>query len=133
MQHLEHHEQCAVFEWAFYQSKKYPCLRFLHASTAGEKFTNAQQASRAKKAGMRAGVPDIFLPYPNGEYAGLFIEMKRKIIKGQPKPTLSTEQKVWLDYLNEAGYNAIVCYGAGEAITQIQEYLQNNQKKRSTR
>lgn len=123
MQHLEYHEQAAVFEWAFYQSKKYPCLKFLHASTAGEKFANAKQASRAKKAGMRAGVPDIFLPYPNGEYAGLFIEMKRKIIKGQSKPTLSTEQKVWLDYLNEAGYKAIVCYGAGEAIMQIMNYV----------
>lgn len=126
MQHLEYHEQVAVFEWAFYQSKKYPYLRFLHASTAGEKFTNAKQAGRAKKAGMRAGVPDIFLPYPNGEYAGLFIEMKRKIIKGQPKPILSTEQKVWLDYLNEVGYRAIVCYGAGEAIMQIENYLKKN-------
>lgn len=125
MQHLEYQEQCTVFEWAFYQSKKYPCLRFMHASTAGEKFKSAQQASRAKKAGMKAGVPDIFLPYPNGEYAGLFIEMKRKIIKGQPKPILSAEQRVWLDYLNEMGYKAIVCYGAGESIMQIEKYLEN--------
>ena len=126
MQHLEYHEQVAVFEWAFYQSKKYPCLRFMHASTAGEKFKTTLQAGRAKKAGMKAGVPDIFLPHPNGEYAGLFIEMKRRIVKGQNKPIISAEQQAWLDYLNSAGYKAVVCYGAGEAIMQIDNYIKSS-------
>lgn len=123
MLHLEYNEQVAVFEWAHYKSKQYPCLRFLHASMNGEHFRTAMQASRAKRAGMRAGVPDIFLPYPKGEYAGLFIEMKRKIVKGQKKPILSAEQKIWLDYLNEVGYKAIVCYGAGEAVMNIEDYI----------
>lgn len=123
MQHIEHQEQVKVFEWASYQTKRYPCLAYMHASTAGERFKNAIQASRAKRAGMRKGVPDILLPYPQGDFAGLFIELKRPIIKGQSRPQISPEQRSWLDYLNAVGYKAIVCYGAGQAIESIQEYL----------
>lgn len=123
MQHIEYKEQVALFEWAFYASKQYPCLKFLYASQAGEKFKSQAQASRAKKAGMKAGVPDIFLPHPNKEFAGLFIELKRPIIKGKPKPTISDKQHEWLLYLSSVGYKAVVCYGVREAINEIQRYI----------
>lgn len=123
--YLEHNEQCKVFEWAFYHRNKYPPLRYIFSSQAGEKFKTALQAHRAKMAGMRKGVPDIFLPSPNKQYAGLFIELKRPIIKGQSKPIVSAEQQNFIDYLNDVGYKAIVCYGAGEAIMQMENYLQN--------
>ena len=123
MNHIEHAEQVKIFTWAFYQQKKYPCLEFMHASMSGEKFGNQKQAYPAKQAGMRAGVPDIFLPFPNSKYAGLFIELKRPIRKGTSKPTISDEQHRWIQHLSKVGYQAVVCFGAEEAIKTIENYL----------
>ena len=123
MQHIEYQEQCKVFQWARYNEKRYPFLAFMHASTAGERFKNAIQAHRAKLAGMRKGVPDIFLPHISQGYAGLFIELKRPIRKGYAKPQVSLEQKQWLEYLRQAGYYACVCYGAEQAINAIESYI----------
>ena len=123
MRHLESKEQCAVIEWARYYVKWYPCLKWLHSSQSGVKL-NALQGAIAKREGMIAGIPDLFLPYPSQGYAGLFIEMKRpKSNKNTQKGTLSPAQKECLEYLNSVGYKALVCYGANEAISAIKEYL----------
>lgn len=125
MRFVEYNEQVAVITWArLWQSKEgYECLAFLFSSQNGEKFRNAQQGARAKQAGMVAGVPDLFLPYPSREYCGLFIELKRRIIKGESRPVVSSEQKKFLEYLNRVGYCGKVCYGSGEAIETIKWYL----------
>lgn len=120
---VEHVEQVKVFDWARLYESKYKCLKYLNSSQNGVRITNIRGAVRAKKAGMRAGFPDIFLPYPTQLYAGLFIELKRPIIKGQSKPVVSKEQKEWIEYLNSVGYKAVVCYGANEAIQTICDYL----------
>lgn len=122
MRHIEFEEQVKIFHWASLQKRKYPMLEFIYSSQAGEKLKNAIVASRAKRAGMRSGVPDIFLPFPKGGYHGLFIELKRPVRKGYAKPVVSEEQKRFLTYLNEVGYCAKVCYGAEQAIQLIQLY-----------
>ena len=71
-----------------------------------------------KATGATAGVPDLFLPVPTSQYHGLFIEMKRT--KGGK---VSPEQKEWLEYLNSAGYRAVVCKGFLEAKAVIESYL----------
>lgn len=78
---------------------------------------NYKEAYFLKKSGVSAGVPDLFVAYPNRKYHGLFIEMKY----GKNKPT--ENQKKWIDYLNNAGYLACVCYGANEAIKLIDNYM----------
>lgn len=125
MKFVEHSEQVAIITWArLWQRKEgYQCLQYLFSSQNGEKFRNARQGARAKQAGMVAGVPDLFLPYPSGQYHGLFIELKRRIIKGESKPVVSKEQKEFLAYLESVGYMAKVCYGSGEAINTIKEYI----------
>lgn len=123
MQFIEYSEQVKIFEWAFYKQKALPPLKFLFASQAGEKFKSQTQAYRAKLAGLRAGVPDIFLPYPCGGFCGLFIELKRPYKKGASKPKISEAQLEFLDYLNKVGYLARVCYGAEEAIDLIENYI----------
>lgn len=120
---VEYMEQVKVFDWARLYTNKYKCLKYLNSSQNGVRITNIRGAIRAKKAGMRAGFPDIFLPYPTQLYAGLFIELKRPIIKGQNKPVVSKEQKEWIEYLNSVGYKAVVCYGSNEAIQTICDYL----------
>lgn len=74
-------------------------------------------AMRAQAEGLCSGVPDLFIPFANGVYHGLFIEMKKR--KGG---VVSVTQKEWLAKLNESGYLAIVCKGADEAIAEINRY-----------
>lgn len=70
-----------------------------------------------KRAGMRSGFPDLFIPVPTSKYHGLMIEMK----VGYNKPT--EHQKYWLKLLSNQGYMTCLCYGADEAIKSIRTYL----------
>ena len=71
------------------------------------------------------GIPDLFFPITSdineadceGEYAGLWIELK------QEDGTVSEEQESWIDYFNHAGYYATVCYSGEEAIEVIEDYM----------
>lgn len=123
MIHAEYNEQATLFAWIRLNARYDKRLLYAFSSQAGEKFKSKLAGARAKKAGMLAGIPDVFLPYPNKQYAGLWIELKRRIVKGQSKPTLSEAQKICLEYFNKVGYKAIVCYGADEAIQAIKDYL----------
>lgn len=112
----EAEEQELVVKWAEAQACKYHCLhRLYHCPNGGSR--HPAEAVHLKHMGVKPGVPDLFLPYPCGEYHGLFIEMKSA--KGRP----SALQKDWVDWLNANGYMAVVCYGAGEAINAVEAYL----------
>ncbi len=111
-----------VFKWANLNIGRYPCLAFMFSSQAGVKMS-AITARNAKLTGMKAGTPDIYLPYPNSKYSGLWIEMKRPKTTKSPKGVLSNEQKKWLEYLNKVGYRAIVAYGYEEAVAELKNYL----------
>lgn len=78
--------------------------------------------ARLKRAGMRPGFPDLFFPIARGGYHGLFIEMKRRA-----GGKVSDAQRGWIDRLNHAGYFAIVCAGADEAIQIIENYRRTSQ------
>jgi hypothetical protein len=78
----EHDEQVNLFHWADIMSPQYPELALLHAIPNGGK-RNINVARKLKEEGQKAGVPDICLPVPRGEYHGLYIEMKY----GRNKPT----------------------------------------------
>ncbi|MEG0694065.1 MAG: VRR-NUC domain-containing protein, partial [Oscillospiraceae bacterium] len=67
--------------------------------------------------GVKAGICDLFLPYPYKEYAGLYIEMK------YGKNKLSEYQEQFIDFAARSGYKTAVCYTADEAIKTIEEYL----------
>ena len=68
--------------------------------------------------GVRAGVPDLFLPIPMHGMHGLFVEMK-KADGGR----LSESQKRWLGWLGELGYEAVCCHGWLEAKDVIGRYM----------
>ncbi len=115
-QQCEHQEQVALFRMAEQASVKYPELDLLNGSLNGVRLTIGQ-ATKAKKAGMKRGYPDIFLPVQRKGYAGLYIEMK---VKGG---YLRSEQKAWLKRLKDEGYYCTVCYSALEAWDEIMAYL----------
>lgn len=114
-------EQCAIFSWAQYNEEEYPALKYINASLSGMYFP-MNLAMQAKRSGMKKGVPDINLPYHNGTFSGLYIELKY----GRNKA--SKEQLEWIEWLEQNKYYACVAYGAEEAVYIIQKYLKNELK-----
>jgi hypothetical protein len=113
----EHAEQVALFRWADDNVHRRPALALMFAFPNGG-HRHAAVAAKLKQEGVKAGVPDIFLPYPNAAgKGGLFIEMKA----GKNKTTNS--QQLWLQRLEQVGYAVAICYSAAAAITTIEEYL----------
>ena len=109
-------EQKALMQWAKWQEGRYPELKLLHHCPNGGT-RNKLEAANLKRQGVKAGVPDLFLPVArNGKY-GMFIEMK----VGRNKCT--DNQKKWIRNLLEQGYEVKVCYSCEEAIQIIKKYL----------
>jgi len=99
--------------------RKYPELAWLlHVPNGG--LRNVVVAARLKAQGTRKGFPDIMLPVARYGYNSLAIELKRQ---KKVKSTISKDQKEWIDFLNSAGWYAVVCYGAEEAIKILKWYL----------
>lgn len=113
----EAQEQKALFEWARWNTKRYPALELLyHIPNGGSR--NPIEAHNLKGQGVKPGVPDICLPVPSHHYTALYIELKRR--KGG---RVSEEQKRWLFKLNRVGCKAVVAHGCDEARQVILEYL----------
>lgn len=119
---VEDDHQAALFKWASMESARKPALSNLFAVPNGGK-RNVREATRLKSQGVKAGVPDLMLAYPANGFAGFFIELKRPIVKGESRPSVSKEQSDWIRRLSEAGYRAQVCYGWLEAKEAITDYL----------
>lgn len=113
-----------------------PELEWLHAIRNEEKSGSAIRGANSRAMGVKAGVPDIFLPVPiwqNVEMPygktlpilkhGLYIELKRPASKGKPKGAPSPAQLAWIDYLASAGYAVGVFYGWQAARDAILRYL----------
>ena len=114
----EEQEQAAVFQWCVLMERQFPELALLfHVPNGG--IRSKTEAVRFKRTGVKAGVPDLFLPVARGGAHGLWIEMKRK--KGG---RLSDEQKAWLDALEKEHYVTVVAHGAEEACDAIVKYLE---------
>lgn len=111
-------EQQCLFRWATFMTREYPELDLMfHIPNGGKR--NITTAIRLKAEGVKAGVPDIYLPAARGDFHGLFIELKK--LKGGK----TTEyQDYWLQSLIDQGYQAIVCKGWDEASKAIVNYLE---------
>ena len=119
---LENVEQEWVFQWAAMQTCKHPELEWMYAVPNGG-YRNTAEAAHMKRQGVKAGVPDIFLPAMRGGFGGLYIELKRA---EKSQSSVSDNQREWLSHLERAGYKTAVCYGADDAIQTIQAYLALN-------
>ena len=91
-------------------------LRFYAVPNGGSR--PIVEAVKFKRSGVKAGVPDLCIPFSSGGYHGLYIELKREV-GGKVSP----EQREWIDYLNKAGYYAVVCKGFEAAKRTIEYYL----------
>lgn len=118
----EHSQQAALFCWAQQNFKRHPELKYMFSIPNGEA-RSVVTGARLKAAGVKRGVPDIFLPIMISrgpiKYGGLFIEMKQE----GGGSGLSKEQYQYLIYLEKAGYRCEQCNGWQEAVKVIEEYL----------
>ena len=116
----EDDEQILLMVWAEYSLAKLPELKLLfHIPNGGSR--HPAEAGKLRAMGVKAGVPDLFLPVPRGIYHGLFIEMKREH-GGHATP----EQEAWLEDLAAMGYCCRVCHGFTRASDIITRYLSLN-------
>ena len=119
----EWEEQVQVFDYAEYAARQDPRWLLLFATLNGLKLTIGQ-AVKAKRAGMRRGVPDIWLPvlkrWPDGNirWVGQVIDIKRV------KYGVESDAQKWrMDRLREQCWKADFCKGAKETIATLEEYL----------
>ena len=111
-------EQAFVVAWASLNENKYPELKWLYHCPNGGK-RNAFEAAKFKQLGVKPGVSDLFLPVPNNDYHGLFIEMKY----GNNK--LQDSQVEFLNDMEKLGYFVVTCYSGEIATRVIEDYLKN--------
>jgi hypothetical protein len=112
----EHDEQVTLFREMHLRGCTDPRWRQAFAIPNGG-LRSKKTAARLKAEGVKAGVPDIFLPVSVGIWSGLFIEMKRT--KGG---RLTDEQREFIDKL-DPHFIVAVCHGAQDAIEKIHDYL----------
>lgn len=148
----EHAHQQAIFQWAnvamwlgfdaawdedIYKrqlplkglpSKVVPALTLLHA-VHNQGHGDAIRGARARAEGVKAGIPDIFLPVPRrtsrAEFHGLYIELKRPMYRNHADGGLSEDQAGLIELLRAHCYAVVVAYGWVEACQAIEGYLVN--------
>ena len=108
--------QKAIFAWAALNRHEYPQLEWLHA------IPNANSHHQVAE-GVRAGVPDICLPFPVRQWHGFYCELKIDGRQGQARGGKSEAQDKWIEYLSSAGYYCVTAYGWENAVRAILEYL----------
>lgn len=115
--------QAAIFQWKQKEQRlAYPDLRWLYATPNGgarDKIT----ASTLKKTGVAAGILDMSLLKPVGDFAGLHIEQK------YGKNKLSKEQIEYGNWLIDNFAYVACCYDWKESIGIIVKYLTNKLDK----
>ena len=83
----------------------------------------AGEGARFKAEGVRAGIPDLFLPVPWGRWPGLYIEMKKPDQATALKGGLSDAQIDEIAALQTDGYPVFICYDWKDAAAVICQYF----------
>ena len=118
--------QSALFCWSALPDvrAKYPELEWLFAIPNGG-WRDPITANKLKTTGVKKGVLDICLLVRRGEYAALWIELKRPKSKGKPKGRITDDQSIWLEHARFQGHGAALCVGWESARDMIIKYLEH--------
>ena len=108
-------DQINLFERAYIETPDLAMKLLFHIPNGGKR--DKVTAARLKAQGVKAGVPDLFLPVARHGKHGLWIELK--IYSGKP----SLNQCTWIGDLREHGYDAFVCYGWEDSKGVLEAYL----------
>lgn len=102
---------------AVYLDMKFGSHKWFHVPNGGMR--NKAEGGKLKAQGAKKGVPDNFIIVPSKKHPdskGTVIELKR--IKGG---TVSPDQKLWIESLEEEGWIVFVAKGCGQAIDIIEK------------
>ena len=113
---IESREQTMCVSWFRLQYPEY--ARLLVANANGGK-RNRIEAAIMKGEGVTAGVADLTLYVPSGQYHGLLIEMKSDTGR-QTK-----QQKEWQKLVEAQGYMYALCRGFNEFPAIIRQYFKS--------
>ena len=117
---LEEHEQALYFRWLDYVTIDREPLRPHCYAVPNGGWRTLAQAGRFKAQGVTAGVADISIDVPAGNFHGLRIEMKR--VGNKP----SGEQLIHIELRRRMGYQVVACQGFDEARRVTINYLKQS-------
>lgn len=120
----EEAHQIALMQMSNMHLKQFPELKWLHHAPNGGSRGDVESAKirggKLKAAGVKPGIPDLFLPVKRLTYSGLYVEMK----KPGKLNTLSKEQKEYRDFVREQGFAWFVSDNWETAWQGIKQYLE---------
>lgn len=127
MNSYEHEEQATFFQMLAYYQKQRPALEYIFAIPNGGA-RHPAVANKLKAEGVKPGVPDVFVPIPNKQFHGLFLEFKRPEIKHLKikKGVVAPKQKEMIAHLRGLGYAVAVVYSAQQAWQTLENYLNDS-------
>jgi hypothetical protein len=115
----EFHHQVAV---ANHIKLTYPNVCW--TASCGGMRTSMGTAKKMKMMGYIRGCPDIMIFEPRGTFHGLFIELKVPAVPSiQKAGKIENHQVEFLGKLERAGFQALIAFGAREAIEIIDRYM----------
>lgn len=113
----EHQEQCALISWWAIAHKAFGLPEFALYAVPNGGQRNIIVATKLKREGVRAGIPDLELAISRGGYRALYIEMKA----GKNKAT--AKQNEYMEWQESEGGKCFVCYDWMDARSAIEDYL----------
>ncbi len=126
MAHIESKAQRACVSWFRGIYPEYAMLLFAVPNGGAR---SKIEASIMKGEGVTAGVSDLILMVPRGDYHALCIEMKKEAViydgtrEKKQKGYQSNEQKAWQAAVESQGYRYAVSHGLDEFKAIINEYF----------
>ena len=108
----EHEMQQAFVDLCAYKEAEYPELIPLYANANGQ-----YRPGQRMEAGLKSGVPDLFLACASSGYHGLYLELKA------PGGRLSKNQERWIKILRGQGFAVRVAWSLDQAWKITEAYL----------
>jgi hypothetical protein len=105
--------QCQLMDWVRSKPEIEPYI--FHV--ANERQTSPQHGRLLKRMGVRAGVSDVFVGIPKGEWHGMWLELKA------PNGKLSKHQERFMQDMASQGYYCVWVIGFEAARQAILKYL----------
>ena len=109
----EHDLQVACLKWL---RLAYPKVLCYAIPNGGQRTERA--GKWLKEEGVTAGMPDLHIPIPRGNYASLYIEMKNG-----KAGRLSDHQKELIPRLQAYGNKVVVCRTIDDFMNEVDAYL----------
>lgn len=118
----ENQEQRALVKWL----SLHPILKDFYCKNNNEGKRTEAQTWNLKLQGLRPGVPDLFIYYPNAKgQHGLWLEMKRNMNypPSARKGDSWLAQEEFIERVKTVGFAATFCYGWEDGKRVIESYL----------